>query len=163
MTLFGFRTGTFRGWPVEQSAARLAWLGYDCVELCLEAPDVRPEYLSESRCREIRRRLDDVGIGLASVSYHGDAESPPQRRANQQRAIGVCRWLGSPILVLNAERTVDRARQWSEHVQHWRELCQLGRTITGDAGYRARAATGSGQQYGHGSDDPGCRLQVAGG
>jgi sugar phosphate isomerase/epimerase len=125
MTDFGFRTGIFAPWPIEQTAAELARLGFDCLELCLEAPDVRPEDLDEERCSEIRTTLDRLGIDLASVSYHGDREPLAQRRVNQERAVRVAHWLGTQLLVINSEKTTDRERQWQEHVTHFGRLCRL--------------------------------------
>lgn len=124
MPEYGFRTGTFRGQTVAQTAAELAGLGFDCLELCLEAPDVRPETLDEARCRQIRQVLAEVGIGLASISYHGDQEPPAERRDNQVRALQIAHWLGTGIVVLNPEKAVDQARQWSEHVAHFKRLCE---------------------------------------
>jgi sugar phosphate isomerase/epimerase len=124
MNNYGFRTGIFKGQTAEQAAAELARIGYDCLELCLEAPDVRPERLDAARCGELRRAFDDLGIGLASASYHADREPPAQRLTNQERAIQAARWLGADILVINPEKTVDRDRQWDEHVAHLRKLCQ---------------------------------------
>ena len=124
MPEYGFRTGTFAGQTVEQTAAELAQLGFDCLELCLEAPDVRPEELDQARCHQIRQVLDEVGIGLASVSYHGDREPPAQRRVNQERALQIARWLGTEIVVLNPEKAVDQAQQWLEHVAHFKQLCE---------------------------------------
>jgi len=125
MTQFGFRTGGFTNLTAEQAAAELARLGYDALELCMESPDVRPEALDEARCRDLRHTFDSLGIGIASVSYHGDAEPLPARRANQERAIRVAQWLGVGILVLNTERETERARQWAEHVAHFRQLAAL--------------------------------------
>lgn len=125
MVRFGYRTGPFRGWPVEQVAAELKTIGYDCLELCLEAPDVRPERLDAARCAELRRHLDDLGIGLASASYHADREPLAERAANQERAIRVTRWLGADILVLNAEKSTDQPRQWAAHVEHLGRLCRV--------------------------------------
>ena len=122
---FGYRTGSFRDWPLERTAAELIQLGYDCVEVCLERDDVRPELLTEARCQELRQALDRMGMGLASVSYHADGEPPDQRRENQRRAVQVARWFGADILVLNAERAVDQPRQWAEHVERFRALCGL--------------------------------------
>lgn len=125
MASFGFRTGTFPGWAAEKVAEELAQLGYDCIEFCLEPPDVRPALLNEARCRELRRRFDELGIALASVSYHGDVETPAERRANQERTIRVAQWIGAEVVVLNGERTVDRERQWPEHVRRFQALCRL--------------------------------------
>jgi sugar phosphate isomerase/epimerase len=52
-------------------------------------------------------------------------EPPPQRLANQERAIRVAHWLGADLLVINPERVTDRERQWDEHVAHLRQLCAL--------------------------------------
>ena len=125
---FGFRTGIFST-PVEQTAVTLAELGFDCLELCLERPDVRPEHLDRARCRAIRAALDETGIALASLSYHADREPPDPRRANQERAVRAAQWMGAGILVLNPEKTVDLARQWPEHVAWFRELCALAEDL----------------------------------
>lgn len=122
---FGFRTGSFRGWTVERAAAELAGMGYDCIEVCLEAPDVRPEELTEARCAALASCFHSLGIALASVSYHGDAEPLPQRSANQERAIRVAGWLGAPIVVINGEKATDRTRQVPEHVARLQRLCEL--------------------------------------
>ena len=61
---FGFRTGPL-GCSAEQAAAALAELGYDCLELCLESADVRPETMTEARAQELVRMLADVG------AHHG--------------------------------------------------------------------------------------------
>lgn len=125
MPRFGFRTGTFPGWKIEDVAAELARLGYDCVEFCLEPADVRPDLLNEARCRELRRTFNDSGLEVASVSYHGDVESLEERRANQERAIGIAKELGTGIVVLNGERSVDPQRQWAEHVTRFQQLCRV--------------------------------------
>jgi sugar phosphate isomerase/epimerase len=129
MPHYGFRTGIFQGWPIERTAAELARLGFDCLELCLEAPDVRPEQVHEQRCHAIRQTLDELGMGLASVSYHADREPPDQRRANQARTLWVAHWIGTPIVVINPEKAVDRDRQWPEHVTHLKQLCQLAEQL----------------------------------
>ncbi|MBN1936945.1 MAG: sugar phosphate isomerase/epimerase [Anaerolineae bacterium] len=125
MPAFGFRTGIFGGLTTEQAAAELKRIGYDCVEICLEAPDVRPETLDEPRCRQLRAALDEIGIGLASLSYHADREPFEQRRTNQERAVQAAHWMGVDILVLNPEKSVEQARQWAEHVAHFEHLCAL--------------------------------------
>jgi sugar phosphate isomerase/epimerase len=129
MAGFGFRTGIFRDKTIEQSAAELARIGFDYLELCLEAADVRPETLTETRCAEIRSSLNALGIGIASTSYHADREPLDVRRANQHQALQATRWLGAEILILNAEKTTDRSRQWPEHVALLRDLCQTAEEI----------------------------------
>ncbi len=125
MPQYGFRTGSFPGLTAEQAAGELARLGYDCLELCLEAPDVRPEQLDEARCHALRAAFARLGIAVASVSYHGDRDPLPERAANQEVAIRAARWLGSGIAVLNTEKAVERERQWAEHVRHLQQLCEV--------------------------------------
>lgn len=124
MQKLGFRTGIFTDWRVERTTAELQGLGYDCVEICLERPDVRPEKLTESRCVELRQALDDMGMGIASLSYHADAEPLGERRANQFRAVQAAAWMGANILILNGEKSVDQATQWAEHVERFKALCE---------------------------------------
>lgn len=125
MPNYGFRTGVFHGQPIRDTAAQLAAIGYDCLELCLEAPDVRPEKLDAARCAQIRSWLNEAGIALASLSYHADREPLDQRRANQERAVRAAAWMDCPTLVLNPEKAADQPRQWAEHVAHFQRLCAL--------------------------------------
>jgi sugar phosphate isomerase/epimerase len=122
---FGFRTSCLTGWTAERAAGELARLGYDCLELCLEPADVRPESLDEAHCAALCETFAGLGIAVASLSYHGDAEAPADRLLNQERAIGAAARLGAGILVINSERTVDRDRQWPELVSHLKKLCRL--------------------------------------
>jgi len=121
---FGFRTGSLSG-TAEQAAATLAELGYDCLELCLEAADVRPETMTEERAKGLARSFQEIGIDVASLSYHADREPPDQRAANQAAAIRVAAWMGAEILILNGEKSVDQERQWAEHVDRLKRLCAL--------------------------------------
>lgn len=123
----GFRTAGFRGWETERVVDELAAIGYHGVELCLEAPDLRPETIKEERCEEIRRQMDLLNIAIASVSYHGDGEPSEQRAENQLRAVQVAAWFGSEILVLNSEKAgEDREQQWEAFVRHVRRLAEAG-------------------------------------
>jgi sugar phosphate isomerase/epimerase len=122
---FGYRTGTFHHQPIERTADQLAAMGYDCLELCLEAPDVRPENLDAADCAQIRASLTRAGIALASLSYHADREPAEQRRANQERAVHAAAWMNCSILILNPEKAVDQAAQWAEHVARFQHLCAL--------------------------------------
>jgi sugar phosphate isomerase/epimerase len=121
---FGFRTSGFSNVTVEQAAAQLAQIGYDCVEVCLGRADVRPETMDKERCADLSVAFEKLGIEIASVSYHGDREPPLERLANQERAIQVAAWLSVDVLVLNAERKVDAKQQWVEHVNRFQRLCE---------------------------------------
>ena len=121
---FGFRTGPLRC-TAEQAAATLAELGYDCLELCLEADDVRPETMTQARAMGLLWTFAEAGIGVASLSYHADREPLDQRAANQEAAIRIAAWMGAEILILNGEKSVDQERQWAEHVERFKSLCAL--------------------------------------
>lgn len=122
---FGFRTGSLPGTTIEQSIVKIAEIGYDCAEVCLEPFFGRAEGLSEQDCAAIRRALDRAGLTIASASYHGDSDEPTQRAANQRHAVQAARWLGAGILVLNGERVVKLERQWASHVARFRALAEL--------------------------------------
>ena len=113
---FGFRTGGFRGWKIEAILKELARIGFDGAELCLESADMRPESFTRARADEIKRCMDEIGLEIASVSYHADAEQADQRRANTHKALEVTEWLGADVMIVNAERTRngEKESQWQE-------------------------------------------------
>ena len=114
----GFRTVGFREWPVTQALTELARLGYDGVELCLEHPEMRPEELSEAQAAALAVAVRDLGLEIASVSYHGDRDEPSLRLDNQLRSIALTRAMGSDLLILNTPRRAPEhaAEQWHETV-----------------------------------------------
>jgi len=118
----GFRTAGFREWPVQQALEELARIGYDAVELCLEHPDMRPERLTEAEAAALSAAIRDLGLEIASVSYHGDNDEPEQRLTNQQRSIALTAAMGSDLLILNTPRQVagGEAGQW-EALVSWVE------------------------------------------
>jgi len=122
----GFRTAGFREWPLPQALRELARLGYEAVELCLEHPDMRPEHLSDDAAAALATTARGLGLEIASISYHGDADEPQQRRANQLRSIGLTAAMGCDLLILNTPRQVAgiEAEQWRELVS-WLEQSLL--------------------------------------
>jgi sugar phosphate isomerase/epimerase len=61
----GFSTYGMPGWTTENALDTIAATGFDTVELCLlPAYDSAPEKLTPARRRDLRRRLDDLGLGL---------------------------------------------------------------------------------------------------
>ena len=127
---FGFRTGGFRNWKIESTLEELAQIGFDGAELCLESADMRPEKFTQARADEIRRYMDKMGLEIASVSYHADAEPPDQRIVNTQKAVEAAGWLGTDVLIINAERAgEDQAKtQWQEHLERLRNLTAFAQT-----------------------------------
>jgi fructoselysine 3-epimerase len=63
--------GSFPTWlpsyPLGEVIDRLARIGYDGIEIGCAAPHAWPDYLTGADRRDIRRRLDDVGLQAASL------------------------------------------------------------------------------------------------
>ncbi len=121
---FGFRTGGFRDWKIEAVLEELARIGYDGAELCLESADMRPENFTQARADEIKNLMDNLGLEITSVSYHADVESVEQRRANTFKSVEVAKWLGTDVLIINAERIREgeKEEQWQELVDRLKDL-----------------------------------------
>ena len=121
---FGFRTGGFTNWKLEDILKELAGIGFDGVELCLESADMRPESFTQTRANEIRKLMDKIGLEVASASYHADAESVDQRRANTFKAVEMAEWLGTDVLIINAERIREgeKEKQFQELADRLKEL-----------------------------------------
>ncbi|MFC1713584.1 sugar phosphate isomerase/epimerase family protein [Candidatus Poribacteria bacterium] len=121
---FGFRTGGFRDWKIESVLEELARIGFDGAELCLESADMRPENFTQARADEIKKFMDGLGLEIASVSYHADAESGDQRRLNTFKSVEIAQWLGTDVLIINAERTREgeKEEQWQELVDRLKDL-----------------------------------------
>lgn len=120
----GFRTAGFHRWPLSETLSCLKRIGYDGVELCLEAHDLRPDLLTPERLSEVRNLLTPNALELASVSYHADGEDLRTRVPNTIKAIAATRQLGHGILIVNAEkrREGETEQQWLELVQRFRVL-----------------------------------------
>jgi sugar phosphate isomerase/epimerase len=121
---FGFRTGGFKGWKIEAILEELAKIGFDGAELCLESADMRPESFTRAKADEIRRFVDEIGLEIASVSYHADAEPLNQRLPNTSKALEVADWLGADVLIINAERVREgeKKKQWQDLVSRLKDL-----------------------------------------
>jgi sugar phosphate isomerase/epimerase len=121
---YGFRTGGFSGWKVEDVVKDLANLGFDGAELCLEPADMRPENFTQDRAKEIRKLMDKIGLEITSVSYHADFENSEQRRENTFKAVDITKWLGADTLIINSERVEDQKKQWSELAKMLKQLTE---------------------------------------
>ena len=121
---FGFRTGGFSGWKVEQVLEVLAKLGFDGAELCLEPADMRPEKFTQARAKELKKLMDSIGLEIASVSYHADFEELDQRIENTFKAINISNWLGADVLIINSERVGENKKeeQWTGLVNRLKGL-----------------------------------------
>jgi sugar phosphate isomerase/epimerase len=131
----GFRTAGYRRLPVEDALRSIAAAGYDGVEVCLEHPDCLPDELTPARCRELARLASDLGLAVASVSYHGDRDGLQLRWARALRAVALTPEFGTDLLIINSPRPGPRSalgleRQFLD--QLWAQLAaaeELGVTL----------------------------------
>ncbi|MBD3181477.1 TIM barrel protein [Candidatus Poribacteria bacterium] len=125
---FGFRTGGFSGWKIEDVLKELSEIGFDGLEICLESPDVRPENFTPGQADDIKKLLAQINLEIASVSYHADNESSQVRKANTTKCVEIANWLDTDILIVNAERIKEgeKESQWQELVDWLKELTGVG-------------------------------------
>lgn len=121
---YGFRTGGFSGWKVEDIVKKLKELGFDGAELCLEPEDMRPEKFTQARAKELKELMDRIGLEIASVSYHADFEDSKQRLDNTFKSVDIANWLGADVLIINSERVEEsqKAEKWAELAGMLKEL-----------------------------------------
>lgn len=119
----GFRTIGYRNFPAEQAIERIAAIGYQGVEVCLEHPGLTPERLDEGRCAGLAGVAADCGVALATVSYHGDHDPLPLRWQRALRAVELTPAFGCEVLIVNSPRPGseapdDLARQFHRQLAH---------------------------------------------
>lgn len=126
---FGFRTGGFTGWKVESILEELKKIGFDGAELCLEPVDMRPENFTQKRAKELKNLIDQIGIEIASVSYHADFEPMEQRVTNTFKAVEITDWLSADILIINSERVEQGKKdvQWDNLRDRLKRLTDYAR------------------------------------
>ncbi len=100
----GFRTAGYRRVGIEDALRSIASVGYDGVEVCLEHPDCIPEELTPARCDRLVALTAQLGLELASVSYHGDGDELELRWRRALRAVALTLELGADVLVVNSPR-----------------------------------------------------------
>ena len=104
MRRIGFRTAGFASWPIDRTLRALREIGYTSVELCLEHPETQPADMTPERCRDMAALLDELGLGLSSISYHGDGRPAEERAKNTMLAVEVAERMDCPVLVVNTMR-----------------------------------------------------------
>jgi len=122
----GFRTAGFSKWTLGAALYEINDCGYDSVELCLEHPGCRPELMDDGRIQHIKKLLDETGLELSSVSYHGDGTPIEQRQENTFLALDVARKLEANVLVINTEaKEPGNDRQYAGILERLRHLCAM--------------------------------------
>lgn len=123
---FGYRTLDFVSWKIEDAITRIAELGYEGIELCLEHPDLAPRNLTPSRVRYLLSLLQDYGLELTALSYQGLNDQLEIRRRNTQIAIEIASAFRAPVLIIASRRAEPpRLRaQWDELVMWYQQLCR---------------------------------------
>ena len=100
----GFRTAGYRNRPIEEAIRSIAEIGYDGIELCLEHPDLTPESLTDDRCRELVDIAGELGLEIATISYHGDRDPLDLRWTRALAAVALTPALESDTVIVNSPR-----------------------------------------------------------
>lgn len=131
----GFRTIGFRRFSAESAIRRIAAIGYDGVEVCLEHPGLEPEEIDVLRGAALATTAVAEGIEIATVSYHGDRDPLPARWERALRAVELTASMGTSTLIINAPRLgpdapEDLERQFLAQLERLLERAgRLGVTI----------------------------------
>ncbi len=100
----GFRTIGYRRFAPDEAIRRIAAVGYDGVEVCLEHPGLEPEQISVMTAADLTRVAESSGIEIATVSYHGDRDPLDLRWERAMIAIELTPAMGADILIINSPR-----------------------------------------------------------
>ncbi len=100
----GFRTIGYRRFSADTAIRRIAGIGYDGVEVCLEHPGLEPEEIDVLRGAALATVAAGESVEIATVSYHGDRDPLSLRWKRALRAIELTSSMGTGILIINSPR-----------------------------------------------------------
>lgn len=123
----GFRTIGFRRHSANTAIRCIAETGYDGVEVCLEHRGLEPEKIDVMRAAAIAGLAFEVGVEIATVSYHGDRDPLPLRWERALRAIELTSAMGTGTLIVNSPRPGPEAPCDLEEQFHEQLALQLER------------------------------------
>ena len=106
--------------------ARIAELGFDGVEICLEHPDCLPGDLDVTRAREIGAMVSDAGLAGRSVSLHVDYIHDDARFEQSLKGIRLTRALGGETFIFagsTAKLSADES--WRRMVERTRRMADV--------------------------------------
>ncbi len=124
-----FRTIGYRRFSADAAIRRIAAIGYDGVEICLEHPGLEPEEINVLRGAALATVAAGESIEVATVSYHGDRDPLRLRWKRALRAIELTSSMGTGILIINSPRPgpeapSDLQAQFEEHLEEQLERAE---------------------------------------
>jgi fructoselysine 3-epimerase len=123
----GFRTIGYRRFSVDTAIRRIAGIGYDGVEVCLEHPGLEPEEIDVLRGAALATVAAGESVEIATVSYHGDRDPLSLRWKRALRAIELTSSMGTGILIINSPRPGPNAPESLQEQFHEQLEQQLER------------------------------------
>ena len=125
MKIYG-RTQPLSKYPIYECLGVIARLGFDGVEICLENKDIAPDKLDDLHIETIRERLNDLGIGTYSVSYHRDYIHNDDGLQQVKSVIEMVRSFGTEIFVFGdtTKRSGDE-EEWKLMIDRTRVLAEM--------------------------------------
>ncbi|MCX7600272.1 MAG: sugar phosphate isomerase/epimerase [Armatimonadetes bacterium] len=121
MFRIGYRTASFDAMNLAGALRALGQAGYDSVEICLERHELAPGKLTPEVAARVQEAVLKAGLGIHSISFHGDALPWPERAAGQQVTITAAGWFGTRTVVLNTPKS-DEGVGWDALRQHFAAL-----------------------------------------
>ncbi|MFP4249199.1 MAG: sugar phosphate isomerase/epimerase family protein [Armatimonadota bacterium] len=124
-----FRTIGYRRFSADTAIRRIAAIGYEGVEVCLEHPGLEPEEINVLRGAALATVAAGESIEVATVSYHGDRDPLRLRWKRALRAIELTSSMGTGILIINAPRPGpdapgDLQQQFEDQLEHQLERAE---------------------------------------
>jgi len=147
----GFSTYGMPGMKTERALPLLAEVGFDSVELCLNAgSDADSRNLSPARLKSLRNLLDETGLQLTSLMEHlpltGDGAVHKQRLSRLKRAAEVAHELAPdrpPLIesVLGSGRWPAAREPFLTRLEDWLEVAQETETTMAVKPHRGGAVS----------------------
>ena len=108
---FGFRTTGFRNWDIKSALLKISEIGYSCVELCLEDPELNLKILDDRKIKKLKEYLTEAELEVAAISFHGGPIPVPIRVANTFGAIRIAAIFPPKLLIINTEKVLPSKRK----------------------------------------------------
>ena len=159
-----FSSNAYLNYPLEETVARIAALGYRGMELLADVPHAWPAGLLPERRREIRACLDRHGMTISNINgfmmnavadprqpyWHPSWIEPDRhyraiRREHTKRALQLAKDLGGPSIQTEPGGPLEEGQSWQAAaaglLRRNHALRRIGRKAGGFPAHRARAGT----------------------